>query len=219
MKMKEKFKLLLGLMMLVLMIGFTACEGDQGEVGPKGDTGVQGSQGEPGAQGPQGESGSTEDTSFGNIELAISSEGTTHIIDFKYLPANEPINSAVFEKISDDGIEFRITREMKVISEVDPSAKTQAIGYSGYEVYLQISVVDGELIPEKFQFNAAVLNGRKWDNIYHYTDFSGVENDFTISDYSYDAATGVLQFNFTYTYGETEVAGKVSVVVYEYEYA
>lgn len=213
--MKSKFKLLLGLMMLVLTIGFTACEGDQGEVGPKGDTGAQGSQGEPGAQGPQGVSGSTEDTSFGNVELTISRGGATHVIDFKYLPDNAPINSAVLEKVSDDGIDFRITREMKVASEVDPSAKTLAMGY---EVYLHIGVVDGELIPERFQFNAPVLNGRKWESIYHYADFSVTQNDFTISDYSYDTATGVLQFNFTYTYGETEVAGKVNVVVYEYEY-
>lgn len=39
--------------MSALVIGFTACEGDQGEIGPKGDPGAQGEAGVPGAQGPQ----------------------------------------------------------------------------------------------------------------------------------------------------------------------
>ena len=56
-----------------------------------------------------------------------------------------------------------------------------------------------------------------WDHV-----MSEDENgkDFGISDYSFDAQTGRLRFNFTYSYdyhnGEPiQISGKVNVIVYE----
>lgn len=52
------------------------------------------------------------------------------------------------------------------------------------------------------------------------TDFNETGNNFTISNYTYDTATGTLKFNFTYSYEvyeeETvELTGKVNVIVYK----
>lgn len=205
--------------MLVLMIGFIACEGDKGEVGPKGDSGEQGLQGESGVPGQQGEAGNVEAASFGNIELTIPSESYTHILDFKYLPYNDPSFSAVFENFEGNGIEFRIMRDYKVAATVN--AKTQAASHAGSnQVYLQIGLIDGVLTPESFQINAVVLNDRKIDGVYHSTNFCD-ENDFAISDYVFDTTTGILKFNFTYSYRDASteetvhVSGKVNVIVYE----
>ena len=72
---KFKFSMLLGAVLVALSIGFTACEGDQGEIGPKGDPGAKGDQGAPGAQGSkgdrgdQGEMGDKESASFGKYRI------------------------------------------------------------------------------------------------------------------------------------------------------
>jgi hypothetical protein len=227
--MKTKFKMLLSSMMVVVAIGFTSCEGDQGEIGPKGDQGTQGEKGTQGTQGVQGvqgaegvdgQHGDSEAASFGNIELTVTGvdihgDDFTEVVDFKYLPYNDLYNSMWYVD-GDDNKRFSIRREFKV------AAKTNGRGQdSGNNADFNLSVVDGELVLENFYFSATVIAGNSMLSLYDEVYSGNVEDrNFVITDYAYDEAKGTLKFNFTYSYTDyndqpVTISGKVNVIVYE----
>lgn len=207
------------MMMLALAVGFTACEGDQGEVGPKGDSGAQGEPGVPGAQGPQGEPGATESTSFGNVELTISGvdhegEAYNEVLDFKYL-AYDDVYSSVMHEYEGNKRSFHFSREYKPAA--NPNAKTEASANN--RMSLDLNENDGVIVPGHFFVEANILNGRKIINFYLTREQYELEDTFTVTDFSYDEATGALKFNFIYSEedgnGEIlEIKGKVDVIVY-----
>lgn len=200
------------MMMLALAVGFTACEGDQGEIGPKGDPGAQG---EPGALGPQGEPGATEATSFGSVELTISGvdyDGETYsqVLDFKYLADDDIYSSHMYEYEGTDKRHFHVRREYK--PKANPNAKTEAI--SGNRMSLSLSEHEGVIAPGNFYVEAQILHGRKIINFFFAGETYELEDTFTVTDFSYDDATGALKLNFIYSKDELEIKGKVDVIVY-----
>ena len=211
--------MLLGTMMVILAIGFTACEGDQGEIGPKGDAGAQGEKGTQGEQGIPGEKGNTEGTSFGNIELTVSGvdmrdEAFTEVIDFKYLPYNDPSHS-IWYNDGNDNMTFSILREYKVAAKTN--GRTQDMGNV---VKLEFSKVGDDLVLDNFSYSTSIIVNNSLIYVYDYV--SGMEDDaenFIISGFSYNETTGALKFNFTYSYDDgeeqREFSGKVDVIVYE----
>lgn len=221
--MKTKFKFLLGIMMLALTIGFTACEGDQGEIGPKGDTGAQGEPGVPGAQGPQGEAGGTEATSFGNVELTVSGVRPnedfsdvidfTEVIDYKYIVNSMP-SSFVFGDSEEK--QFYLLREFRVSAK--ENARTQDY-YDLNTLAFSFSEIDGEIEVDFLHFSATLIDQNTMFMVGNEFESSELENDFEVTDYSYDETTGAVKFNFTYSYEEGddtfEVSGKVNVTVYK----
>lgn len=223
--MKTKFKVLLSTMMMVLAIAFTACEGDQGEIGPKGDPGskgdqgLQGDKGDKGDQGAPGQNGDAEAASFGNIEFTISGEdgdGETisKTLDFKYLPYNDPSYSIWFEN-GDGHKVFQIMREHKISAPTNgrPDDMGNMVGLS--------LVHDGtDLVLDQFQFGTMLIINNTLGYINHHVSATdeGSEN-FVISDYSFNEETGALKFNFTYFFddgdgGIVEISGKVDVLIY-----
>lgn len=216
--MKAKIKML-NVLLIILLVGFAACEGEQGEVGPKGDTGEQGLQGEPGEQGPRGESGDVEALSFGGIELTVSGvrdgEDYTHVIDFKYA-LRDPYASNWYEAGAEGDKNFTIKREYKFAAK--PNAKTLAS--LDNIISLQFTEVDGDPVFKSLDFAATVIYGNQLAHVSRYVSALDGENNFTISDYSFDAEKGALVFNFTYSYVDyndetVEINGKVDVVVYK----
>lgn len=221
--MKTKFSVLLRLMMLVIALGFTACEGDQGEIGPKGDPGAQGEQGLEGDQGPQGEKGDTEATSFGNVALTISGvdlhdEAFTEVVDFKYLPYNDAFGSSWYEHDEDGNRTFRIQREYKIAAKANGRSQD-----TGNTIELNLSQVGSDLVLNDFNFSATVIVGNSLVYVNTYVNSTDDEGkNFIISDYSYDEANGTLKFNFTYSYigyndEPVELSGTVNVIAYEAE--
>ncbi len=216
-------------MMLALTIGFTACEGDQGEIGPKGDTGAQGAPGEPGApgeQGPRGEAGGDEATSFGNVELTVSGVRPnadftemidfTQVIDYKYIFNNTPISIV---SGTDEEKHFYLIREFRVSAK--GNARTQDFG--GNILEIEISEIDGEVKVDHLAFSAFLIDQNEIFFIQHGLDSDDTENSLEISDFSYNATTGALKLNFIYSYEEEdntfEVSGKVDVIVYKAPFA
>jgi hypothetical protein len=220
--MKTKFRMLFGATMVALSIGFTACEGDQGEIGPKGDPGAkgdQGAQGPQGEKGDQGEMGDKEAASFGNVELTISGTDTKgnayeEVLDFKYLLDEHPEYSYWYEDEDSGEKIFLIGREYKI------SGKTNAGGRDVLSpLMLNVKLVDDELVLSYFGFSATFIVG----STYHQTGWEvdsssdGAEG-FVISNYSFNEETGELSFDFTVTYDQfgepVELTGKVNVLVY-----
>lgn len=215
--------------MVVLAIGFTACEGDQGEIGPIGNDGTQGEQGVPGDQGGQGDQGdqgvagqdgSTEAQSFGNVALTVSGvdmhgDDFTEIVDFKYLPYNDAGNS-VWYIDGNDNKHFYIRREFKVVAKTNgrPSSSGNTLDFS-------FSEVDGELVLDYSNFSANIITGNSLLYINGEVDTEDMEDKgFTVTNYSYNAATGAVKFDFTYSYlgyneEMIEISGNVNVIVYE----
>lgn len=208
----KKIKFLPVMIMMALAVGFTACEGDQGEVGPKGDSGAQG---EPGAQGPQGEPGATEATSFGNVELTISAldydeEAYTQVLDFKYLSDDNVYSSQTYI-YGENKRNFYIGREYKAAA--NPNAKVEAS--SGNTMGLNLAVRDGVVTFDYFYVEANFPKGRKIISFYFVGEAYELEDKYSVTDFSYDEATGALKFNFIYTDEALEIKGKVDVIVYE----
>lgn len=211
----KKIKFLPVIIMMALAVGFTACEGDQGEVGPKGDPGAQGEPGAQGPQGPQGEPGATEATSFGNVELTISGrdydeEAYTQVLDFKYLLDDNVYSSQTYV-YGENKRNFYIGREYKAAA--TPNAKVEAS--MGNMVSLNLTENDGVVTLGNFYIEANFLNGRIIVYFYFVREAYELEDKYSVTDFSYDEATGELKFNFIYTDEELEIKGKVDVIVYE----
>ena len=215
--------MLLGAAMVALSIGFTACEGDQGEIGPKGDPGAKGDQGAPGAQGPKGdkgEIGDKESASFGNVELTISGTDVkgnpyTEVVDFKYLLDEHPMYSYWSKDGDSEDYYFYIGREHKVQAKADEGSRSVVSSLT-----MALHQSEGELVLENFELNALFIVG----NTYHFAETwlesSALEaEDFVISNYAFNVETGSLTFDFTYSYSDdmeesVNIDGKVNVKVY-----
>jgi Collagen triple helix repeat (20 copies). len=220
--MKTKFRMLFGAMMVAVSIGFTACEGDQGEIGPKGDPGAKGDQGAQGPQGPkgdQGERGDKEATSFGNVELTISGvdgRGNAYeeVLDFKYLLDEHPQYSYYYENNDLNEKYFYIGREYKI------SGKTNAGGRDALSaMMLNVNLIEDELVLDYFGFSALFVSGSSYNQTGTDVDYdSDNVDDFVISNYSFNQETGELSFDFTFNYEQfaepVELTGKVNVLVY-----
>lgn len=205
-------------MMMALAIGFSACEGDQGEIGPKGDPGAQGE------QGPAGEKGDAEATSFGAVVLTITGvdpkgNDFTEVVNYPYLPDNDPYSSGWFVAPGTD-LGFWIQRETKL------SANTAGrVSASDYSVDLYVELVEDKLALNRFSFATTVIVGNAYHMISASLDSSAPNaQDFVISNYAYNEATGALKFDFAYSYtdysGNTvQLSGQVDVLVYEIQVA
>lgn len=221
-----KFSMLLGAVLVALSIGFTACEGDQGEIGPKGDPGAKGDQGAPGAQGSkgdrgdQGEMGDKESASFGNIELTISGTDTkgnpyTEVVDFKYLLEEHPMYSYWSKDGDTDDYFFYIGREHKIEAKADEGSRSVVSS-----VGMSLRQSEGALVLDNFELSALFIVG----NTYHFAetwlDSSYPEaEDFVVTNYAFNVETGSLAFDFTYSYTDgndesVNIVGKVNVKVY-----
>lgn len=208
----RKIKFLPVMILMALAVGFTSCEGDQSEIGPKGDQGEPGAQG---PQGPQGEPGSTEATSFGNVELTISAldydgNAYTKVLDFKYLGVDD-LSSSSTSKYDENRRGFYVGREYKPTA--NPSAKVEAS--MGNMMGLSLMEIDGAARLDHLYIEVAFPNDRKIIRFYFVREGYELEDKYSVSDYSYDEATGALKFNFIYTDEEIEIKGKVDVIVYE----
>lgn len=217
--MKTNFKVLLSSMMMILAIGFTACEGDQGEIGPKGDRGLQGDKGAKGDQGDKGEvgdNGFVESTSFGNIELTVSGidfEGAayTEVLDFKYVPEDHSYASTWSESSGSTAKNFGLYRVYK------PAART--VGRSediSNSMYFSFNEFEGILSLNEFEFSASFITGGAVNSV---RDYISMTPAFVISDYSFNEETGELSVRFDYTFkdsrnNDVEVSGVVNVIVY-----
>lgn len=206
--------------MVALAVGFTACEGDQGEIGPKGDPGAQGEQGIPGEQGPKGEGGDIEAASFGNVQLTISGvdlkgQAYTEVVDYKYLPDNH-LGYSSWYRNGAEKLSFEVMREHRV--EAKDNGRSKAMGNVAE---LLVAQVDGELVLNRFMFQAMIIVGNAFVNVSDHVDAIDTESEnFVISNYSFNEETGALTFDFTYSfqdYGDNtvELSGKVNVKVYE----
>lgn len=212
-------------MMLVASMGLTACEGDQGEIGPKGepgskgDQGVQGEKGGKGDQGVPGQDGNSESASFGNVEFTVSSvdedgEEFSQVLDFKYLPYSDPSNSYWYENGDGEKV-FRFGRERKISAPTNGRADVM-----DNTVEMAMVQIGDDLVLDYFSFGTVIIVKNSLSHIHHYVE-SYDENgkNFVISNYSFDEATGALKFDFTYSYADSndesvEISGKVDVIVY-----
>lgn len=204
--------------MMILAVGFTACEGDQGEIGPKGDPGLQGDKGAEGDKGDKGEAGDNgfvESTSFGNVELTISGldfkgAAYTEVLDFKY--AEEHSYSSIWSQSSGSTAKnFGLYRTYK------PAAKT--VGRTediSNRMYFSFNEYEGNLSLNEFEFSAAFIAGGAINSV---SDYISMSPAFVMTDYSFNEETGELRLNFSYTFkdsrnNDVEVSGVVNAIVY-----
>jgi hypothetical protein len=214
--MKTK-KLLLNSLFAILAVGFAACEGDQGEVGPKGDTGTTGNTGANGT-------GFDELTQYGNIEVTFSGTRFDDVsfkdtVNFLYMPSSGVADNSSFYRYNDTDLEFYLSRENK------GPVKTGRTNGGDYKnnVWLRLEKnSDGVSMNELGFYTDILTSDFKTFEIDYSTNWEeGFDVD--ITDYSYDAATGKLKFNFTYTIPDIHngtghditVTGKVDVTVFE----
>ncbi len=224
--MKTKFKVLFSSMMMLLAIAFSACEGDQGEIGPKGDQGLQGEKGDKGDQGDKGDPGKDGDleaASFGNIEITVSGIDDagaefTEVLDYKYL-IDHDLAASVWTKPNG---EETADRMFVVAREYKPSVPTNSRAESRGNVAMMVfGIVDGEYVLEQFDLEAAFIsnNSVKWVS-YRADDDDG---ETIFSNFSFDESTGKLHFEFTstgvdYKDDPIEITGVADVNVYYAEY-
>jgi hypothetical protein len=215
--MKTK-RLLLNSLFAILAVGFAACQGDQGEIGPKGDTGSTGNTGANGT-------GFDELTQYGNIEVTFSGTRSdevafTETVNFLYMPGSGVADNSSFYEYSDTDREFFIGRENK-----GPAVKTGRTNGadSKNDVWLRLRKNSDGLFMNQLDFYTDILTSDfKTFEIYYSTQWEE-GFDIAVTDYSYDAATGKLKFNFTYTIpdynngtgNDITVTGKADVTVFE----
>lgn len=199
--MRKNLRVLFCSMMVAVAIGFTSCEGDQGEIGPKGDPGDE------------------EAASFGNIEVTISGvdandEEYTAVLDFKYLPDNYP--SSTWHPADGGGRYFSVSREFRI--DATSFGRVNARG-STADLYLYEK--DGKLELREGWLSARFVVRNAFIDFSTYVDGAGDQIDnLVFSNYSFDEKTGALKFNFTYTEGDessdsVRIDGKVDVKVYK----
>jgi hypothetical protein len=223
--MKKNLRLLFSASLMVMALGFTACEGDKGEVGPAGTTGATGAAGAKGDKGDQGAKGDqgvgfAEATSFGNILTTVSGKTYDDVaysktLDFKYMPEYDGIDGNSSYDTYNDEFRFELRREFK------NSATNARIEASGNNVIeFRGRVENGQIIPENFRLETEFINEGKLLRANSSYDESNdpIYNEgksFEFTNYSFDASTNSLKFDFTYTDGETTVSGKVDTKVFE----
>src|SRR5690606_34509427 len=100
----------------------------------------------------------------------------------------------------------------------NPNSKIEASERNMMKVGLTEN--DGVIAPWHFYIDGKILNGRKIIDFYLNGEAYELEDTFTVSDFSYDEATGALKFNFNYSAEDSkgdmvEISGKVDVIVYE----
>ena len=212
-------------MMLVAAMGLTACEGDQGEIGPKGDPGSkgdQGVQGEKGAKGDQGvpgQDGQSESASFGNVEFTVSGvdmygEQYSEVLDFKYLP-NDDVSGSYWYENGDGEKVFRFGRQRKISAPTNGRPEVM-----DNIVEMAMVQVGDDLVLDYFSFGTVIIVKNSLSHIHHYVEsYDENAKNFAISNYSFDEATGALKFDFSYSYDDgddenVEISGKVDVIIY-----
>src|SRR5690606_36343536 len=106
---------------------------------------------------------------------------------------------------------FYISREYK--SAANPNAKVEAS--MGNVMSLNLAESAGVVTLGNFFIEANFPNGRKIVNFFFVGEAYELEDKYSVTDFSYDEATGELKFNFIYTDEDLEIKGKVDVIVYE----
>lgn len=206
----KKITVLMNGILLALVLGLSACDGDQGEVGP---TGLQGEKGD---KGDQGVAGIEEAASFGNIEITVTGtrpdgEAYTQMLDFLYLPENDGIYGSSFYEW-DGGIDFNITRSFKTqFSNAGRSDEDNTISIS-------FGVEEGVIVYPQIAYNATIIDELKTFRIWH--EIYSEDQDIEITNYSFNKETGKLTFNFSFSYvdyddNEVTISGVVDVFVVE----
>jgi hypothetical protein len=206
----------------IIAAGFVACEGEQGEIGPNGIKGDQGNIGNTGANGE----GFEELTKYGKIAVTFSGtrsddEEFTETLDFIYLPTSGISENSSFYKYENGTMEFLIGRENK--GSVNKTGRTEGGGMKNNVWIDVVKTSDGisldqlviytDVITDDFKTFEINFNNGSWDE--------GFEA--AITNYSYDAATGKLKFDFSYTIPnfnsstgfEINVTGTADLIVFE----
>jgi hypothetical protein len=197
----------------------TACNGDKGEIGPKGPTGDTGATGETGT-------GFDELKQYGNIEVTFSGTRNddvtfTETIDFVYMPVSGVRENSSLYKFNDTDFEFSLGRENK--GAASNTGRTNEGGYKNF-VWLDIIKNGSEILISALEFNTDIItDDLKTFSLNTYSESSDEGFDAQVTDFSYDAATGKLKFNFTYTIPDynsstgnaINVVGKADLTVFE----
>lgn len=204
--MKQLIKL--GLIFTIATAGliFTACED-----GEPGIAGAQGGKGEKGDTGDNGENatGYSEATQYGAIAIRYKGIRIDNVpfdktINFKYAPTGPDLtgNSTVWDYNYDQtDLEFSVFRHSSVVI----SERGADGGGSNNTVGFMLRVFDDGERESYIQIfnNVAIIS----DDFKFFTLFIG-ENQFsvseTVSDYSFNSATGELKFKFETTFPANE---------------
>lgn len=195
--------------LLALVLGLSACDGDQGEVGP---TGLQGEKGD------KGVAGSEEAASFGNIELTITGtrqDGETYsqVLDFRYVPEESGVYASSYYEYEEE-LYFHIRREFK--NQIVNSGRPNASISNSLE--LDFENVGGEVYINSFYLDATIIDDLKIFGIWY--DYNNEDDDLAITNYNFNKETGKLTFNFSFSYTDyndelVTVTGVADLIVLE----
>jgi hypothetical protein len=220
--MKTKFKLF-NFLFVILAVGFTACEGDQGEIGPKGDKGDTGTTGTTGANG----TGFDELTQYGNIEVTFSGKRQddvdfTQTLDFTYMPTSGVSENSSWYQSNESESRFYLSRENKGL--VSEAGRTNEGGEKN-AVWLEFDKTsDGVSITYIGFYTDIVTSDFK---VFELNCEDGTWNEAfqnpSVTNFNFNAATGKLTFNFSHTIPanlsstahDVTITGKVDVTVFE----
>ncbi|HYF67292.1 MAG TPA: hypothetical protein VD884_04110 [Ohtaekwangia sp.] len=193
----KKITVLMNGILLALVLGLSACDGDQGEVGPTGLQGEKGDKGDQGVAGEKGE-GSEEAATFGNIKLTVAGtreDGIAYsqVLDFRYIPENSGVYGSSYYEYEEE-LHFNIEREFKnqIVSNGRPNAS------NNNSIELRFDTSEGGLIINSFYLNTTIIDDMKLFGIWY--NYYQEDNDFEITNYSFNKETGKLVFNFSFTY-------------------
>lgn len=196
----------------LLLAGCKGKDGDPGPTGATGDTGANGAKGDTGSNGV----GFDNATKDGDVAVTFSGKRPDNVNfnaaqDFKYqLDASSPgDDSYVYKNQNDGSMEFYVVRYLGAVDQ----------HYNENYVEIQFTVSSTNVVTLGYiNVQTSIIDGTKY--------FGVVESDsgtaLSISNYSYDSATGTLKFNFGGTYTASNstgydltVAGVANVKVYE----
>lgn len=183
------------------------CKGKDGDPGPAGQTGQTGDTGTTGAKGDTGATGVGFDNAVKEGDILITFSGKrpdnvdfTSKQDFKFsLDGSTPSDDA---NVSNDGgtLNFYIARYLGAVDE----------HHNNNYVHVQFQVSPtGVVTPQELDLSTAIIDGNKYFNIYENNYGPDDENNdpFVITNYSFDATTGHLKFNFSATFKSSGSTG------------
>jgi hypothetical protein len=185
----------INILFFAFAVVITACHGDKGEIGPKGPTGDTGTTGETGT-------GFDELKQYGNIIVTFSGTRNddvtfTRTIDFVYMPVSGVRENSSLYKYNDTDFEFFVGRENK--GSVSSTGRTNDGGFKN-SVWIDLSrnALDVS-ISEIDLYTDIITDDLKTFSINTYDGSWNESFDAPVTNYSYDAATGKLKFDFSYT--------------------
>jgi hypothetical protein len=210
--MTTQLKNFLNVLFLAVTICLAGCTGKDGDPGPAGTNGTNGTDG----------AGFDEAVAYGNIDVTFSGKRPLDSVafsveeDFKYYAGgNNPYyNSSVYVDSETGTKTFRIQRFLAGVDE--------HVNENYFYIYLTVSS-SGVATYHEFGAYTTVITGTKYFGISEYTYLNDETSQTSeIKNLTYDAATGKLKFNFTWTAPKSSstqhdlsISGTVDVTVFE----